>query len=86
MPELRSESQIRLEAIEHVQARLAGVSFVIWMIVSFGIVIVFDLAHPQTQSLIIRAGGIALAVAAIPWVAYRPWIRREIERRRLLVA
>jgi hypothetical protein len=53
---------------------LGAVSLVIWFVVAFTLAVYWLLAGaPDTR--IILAGVIALAVAAVPWLAYRRLVR-----------
>ena len=53
---------------------LGAVSLVIWFAVAFTLAVSWLLAGAP-ESRIILAGFIALAVCAIPWLAYRPLVR-----------
>jgi hypothetical protein len=68
------------EARDRAQMILGAVSLVIWFIVAFGLALAFgvDENRPQTT---MAAGGIALAVAAIPWLGYRRLAERLTRRR-----
>jgi membrane protein YdbS with pleckstrin-like domain len=57
------------------QFLLGAVSLVIWFIVAFTLG-VWWYVDEDTAQPILMAGGIALAVAAIPWLWYRPLVRR----------
>ena len=67
-PQRRSRSQ--REAEEYAQMLLGLVSLVVWFVVAFGLAIAMhvDDDHPRQ---IMLAGGIGLAVAALPWLGYR---------------
>lgn len=71
------EDAITRLAREHVQAILGLISLVLWFILAFGLVVVLDLAHPETQVQIMMVGGIALVISALPWLAYPALVRRE---------
>ena len=50
---------------------LGAVSLVIWFIVAFTLGVKWFIDEDTPQP-ILMAGGIALAIAALPWLAY-PW-------------
>ena len=54
---------------------LGAVSLVIWFAVAFGLAVPW-LLQGAPESRIILAGFIALGVAAAPWLAYRPLVKR----------
>jgi hypothetical protein len=54
---------------------LGAVSLVIWFIVAF-VLGVRWYVNEDTAPPILLAGCIALAVAAVPWLAYRPLVSR----------
>ena len=68
---LRTESEIR----DRAQMILGAISLVIWFIVAFGLGTVWFIDEDTPQP-ILMAGGIALMVAALPWLAYGPLVRR----------
>lgn len=68
---LRTESEVR----DRAQMILGAVSLVIWLIVAFALGVVWYIDEDTPQP-ILMAGGIALMVAAIPWLAYGPLVRR----------
>jgi hypothetical protein len=63
------------EARDRAQWILGAISLVIWFAFAFGLALLWftDDNHPQP---IFLAGGIALVIAALPWLAYRPLTRR----------
>ena len=63
------------EAAERAQMILGAVSLVIWFAVAFGLAVPW-LLQGAPESRIILAGFIALGVAAVPWLAYRPLVKR----------
>ena len=63
------------EARERAQLILGAASLVVWFAVAFGLAVAWYV-DDNTPQPIFMAGGIALAVAAIPWLAYRPLVRR----------
>jgi len=65
----------RQEAGERAQLILGAVSLVIWFAVAFALAVTWVL-EGAPDSRIILAGFIALGVAALPWLAYRPLVRR----------
>jgi hypothetical protein len=54
---------------------LGAVSLVVWFAVAFGLAVAWFVDDNTPQPIFI-AGGIALVVAAVPWLAYRPLVRR----------
>jgi hypothetical protein len=54
---------------------LGAVSLVVWFFVAFFLGVRWYV-NEYTAPPILIAGGIALAVAAIPWLAYRPLVSR----------
>jgi hypothetical protein len=62
------------EAKDRAQLILGAVSLVIWFSVAFTLAVSWLLAG-AAESRAILAGFIALAVAALPWLAYRPLVR-----------
>jgi hypothetical protein len=67
----RTDSEVR----DRVQMILGAVSLVLWFVVAFGLAIRWYV-DDNTPQPIFMAGGIALLVAGIPWLAYRPLVRR----------
>jgi hypothetical protein len=63
------------EARDRAQLILGAISLVIWFAVAFGLAIPWVLAG-EPDSRIILAGTIALGVAAVPWLAYKPLVHR----------
>jgi hypothetical protein len=59
---------------------LGAISLVVWFVVAFGLSVPWFIDEDTPQP-ILMAGGIALAVAALPWLAY-PWLVRRLTRRR----
>jgi hypothetical protein len=59
---------------------LGAVSLVIWFVVAFALGVRW-FVDEDTPQPILMAGGIALAVAALPWLTYKPLVRR-LQRRR----
>jgi membrane protein YdbS with pleckstrin-like domain len=63
------------EARDRAQMILGAISLVIWLIVAFALGVVWYIDEDTPQP-ILMAGGIALLIAALPWLAYRPLVRR----------
>jgi hypothetical protein len=63
------------EARDRAQMILGAVSLVIWFAVAFGLGVAW-FVDDNTPQPIFMAGGVALVVATIPWLAYRPLVRR----------
>jgi len=61
----RTESEAR----DRAQFVLGAVSLVIWLVVAFALSVRW-FVDEDTAPPILMAGGIALAIAAIPWLAY----------------
>ena len=59
---------------------LGAVSLVIWFGVAFALGVKWFIDEDTPQPILL-AGGIALAVAALPWLAY-PWLVRRLTTRR----
>jgi hypothetical protein len=63
---------------------LGAVSLVMWFAVAFGLAIAWQVTEDQPKP-ILQAGGIALVVAALPWLAYSRlvrWAKRGRKRAR----
>ncbi len=71
-----SSRRSRAEARDRAQAILGALSLVIWFVVAFGLSIPWYI-DDETAQPILMAGGIALAVAALPWLLY-PWLVRRL--------
>ena len=52
---------------------------IVWFAVAFGLAVPWVM-QGAPQSRIVLAGFIALAAAAIPWLAYRPLVKRLAPR------
>jgi C4-dicarboxylate transporter len=63
------------ESRDQAQFILGAISLVIWFIVAFTLGVRWFIDEYTAQP-ILMAGGIALMVAAIPWVGYKPLARR----------
>jgi membrane protein YdbS with pleckstrin-like domain len=68
------------EARDRAQMILGAISLVIWLIVAFALGVVWYIDEDTPQP-ILMAGGIALLIAALPWLAYRPLLRRLRRKR-----
>ena len=68
------------EARERAQLILGAVSLVIWFVVAFTLGVRWFIDEYTAQP-ILMAGAIALVIAAIPWLAYRPLVGRLTKRR-----
>jgi hypothetical protein len=66
---------ITAEARDRAQFILGAVSLVIWFGLAFTLGVRWYVDE-NTAPPILMAGGIALLVAALPWLAYRPLARR----------
>ncbi len=71
-----SETELR----DRVQMILGAVSLVTWFGVAFGLAVAWWV-DDNTPQPIFMAGGIALLVAAVPWLAYGPLVRYFTRRR-----
>jgi hypothetical protein len=63
------------EARDKAQFILGGVSLVIWFVLAFALAIRW-FVDEYTAPPLFLAGGVAFAVAAVPWLAYRRLVRR----------
>jgi hypothetical protein len=59
---------------------LGAISLVIWLLVAFTLGVKWFIDEDTPQP-ILMAGGIALMVAAIPWLAYKPLVAWLMRRR-----
>jgi hypothetical protein len=66
------------DARDQAQFILGAVSLVIWFSVAFALGVRWYIDEYTAQP-ILMAGGIAFAVAALPWLAY-PWLVRRLSR------
>ncbi|MDQ3811151.1 MAG: hypothetical protein M3336_12760 [Chloroflexota bacterium] len=69
------------EARDRAQLILGAISLLVWFVVAFTLSVSWLLAGAP-QSRVMLAGGIGLAVAALPWLAYRRLVCRLSERHR----
>jgi hypothetical protein len=65
-----------LEARELAQMVLGAVSLVLWFAVAFGLAIAWQVTEDQPKQIML-AGGIALVVAALPWLSYHRLVSRS---------
>ena len=74
-----SAEEAERRARERTEAILGLISLVIWLALAFSLAVHFgvDEDHPQPT---LMAGGLALVVAALPWVSYR-WLLGRARRR-----
>lgn len=63
------------EARDRAQMILGAISLVIWLLVAFALSVSWFIDE-DTPRPVLMAGGIALLVAAVPWLAYRVLVRR----------
>ena len=68
------------EARDRAQFILGAISLVLWFGVAFGLAITW-FVDDNTPQPIFMAGGLALIVAALPWLAYKALVRRLRKRR-----
>lgn len=68
------------EARDRAQFVLGAISLLIWFVVAFALSILWFVDEYTPQPLFM-AGGVALVVAALPWLGYRPLARRFARRR-----
>ena len=71
-------SRRQSEARERAQFVLGAISLVIWLVVAFTLSVSW-FVDEYTAPPILMAGGIAFAVAVLPWIAY-PWLVRRLRR------
>jgi hypothetical protein len=63
------------DARDRAQWILGAVSLVIWLVLAFALAIAW-FVDEYTAVPIFMAGGVAFAVAALPWLVYKPLVRR----------
>ena len=63
------------DARDRAQFILGAISLIIWLIVAFTLAIMWYVDE-YTAPPILKAGGIALVIAALPWLAYPALVRR----------
>jgi membrane protein YdbS with pleckstrin-like domain len=68
------------QARDRAQMILGAISLVIWLIVAFALGVVWYIDEDTPQPILL-AGGIALMIAALPWLAYRPLLRRLLRKK-----
>jgi membrane protein DedA with SNARE-associated domain len=76
-----SGDEAERRARERTEAILGLISLVIWLAVAFSLAITLgvDEDHPEPT---LMAGGVALVIAAVPWLAYR-WLLERSRRRQM---
>jgi hypothetical protein len=62
------------EAREFAQAVLGLVSLVVWFGLSFGVAIAMQLTYSNNRT-IMMIGGVALVIAALPWLGYHRLVK-----------
>lgn len=72
------EQQVR----ESVQARLGLFSIVIWFLVTFAAVVPLRLVYEIRAPFVLLVGFLALAIAALPWLAYGRMVETRLRRER----
>lgn len=80
-PASDSDQTKRQEAREWVIQRLALVSTVIWVIAVLIFLVGIYPSYYFRPSSGMMAGMIALGIAAIPWLAFRPLVDRQMRQR-----
>jgi hypothetical protein len=73
-------ARIEAEARDRAQFLLGGISLVIWLLAAFTLSVAW-FVDEYTGRPILMAGGVAFLIAAIPWLAYRPLVRRFARNR-----
>lgn len=68
-----------VDARDRAQFLLGAISLVIWFVVAFTLGVRWYVDEDTAQP-ILMAGGIAFAVACIPWLAYPALVRRFTKR------
>ena len=63
------------DARDQAQFILGAISLIIWFVVAFSLGVRWYIDEYTAQP-ILMAGGIAFMVAALPWLAYKPLVRR----------
>ena len=63
------------EARDRAQFILGALSLVIWLVAAFGLSVAW-FVDEYTPQPIFMAGGIALVLAALPWLGYSRLVRR----------
>lgn len=74
--------RVQQEARDWAQVRLGFVSFVIWFVLTFGLIVLFDLTSYRRGSILLMVGGLCFLVAALPWVAYPRLVARKLRELR----
>jgi hypothetical protein len=63
------------EARERVAFYLALTTTVIWFLLTFSLAVMLDVANSERPQRVIPLGFFTLAIAALPWLLYRPLVR-----------
>ena len=74
-----NHARIESDARDRAQFILGAISLMMWFVVAFALGVKWFIDEDTPQP-ILMAGGIALAVAAVPWLAYKPLVRRLRKR------
>ena len=69
------------DARDVVQFPLGCLSLVLWLVVVFVFFLAFNLWTRVTSTPLLMAGGLALVVAALPWLAYPRMVAARRKRR-----
>ena len=72
---MSTPARIEAEARDRAQFLLGGISLAIWFVAAFGLSVAWFVDEYHGRP-ILMAGGVAFVLAAIPWLAYRPLVRR----------
>ncbi len=74
-----SDEEAERRARERTEAILGLISLIIWFALAFSLAFLFGVDEDNPQPTLM-AGGLALVVAALPWVSYR-WLLSRSRRR-----
>ncbi len=77
----RRPDTVEQRARERVQLWLMIVSTVLWFVLTYTVATVLDIAHSDRPARVIPLGFAMLALAALPWLAYRRLVAAEVRRR-----
>ena len=78
---MMNPARVESEARDRAQFMLGAISLVIWFAVAFTLAVRWFIDEYTAQP-ILMAGGVAFAIAALPWLAYRPLVRHFARRQR----
>jgi uncharacterized membrane protein len=67
------------DARDRAQFLLGAISLIVWFLVAFGLSVMWFVDEYSARP-ILMAGGVAFMIAALPWLAYRPLVRRFSRR------